>query len=83
MDRSEARQYLETSLTSLVGSMSTGLYDKNCEILIDFIENREFGVALEWLYSIVIERNLQLSKQQQSELRQLAEFMKVDLSKVT
>jgi thymidylate synthase ThyX len=76
-------RYLETSLTSLVDSMSMALHDDNREILTNFIENREFGVALEWLHSIIITRNLQLSEQQQIEIRQLAEFMKIDLSKVT
>jgi hypothetical protein len=59
-----------------------GLDDKDRQILIDFIENREFGVALEWLCSIVVERNRQLSEQQGYEIKRLAALMKIDLSKV-
>jgi hypothetical protein len=82
IDRDQAWRHLEESLTDLVGSLSTVLDDKNREILINFIENREFGVALEWLCSIIIARNLQLSTQQEREIRRLADFMKIDLSKV-
>jgi hypothetical protein len=82
MDRNELWLHLEQSLTSLVNSIVTGLDDKNRAILIDFIENREFGVALEWLYSIIVERNLLLSEQQDQEIKRLAALMKIDLSKV-
>jgi hypothetical protein len=81
MDRNELWLHLEQSLTSLVNSMMTGLDDKNRELLTDFIENREFGVALEWLYSIIIRCNLVLSDQQNHEIKRLAALMKIDLSK--
>jgi hypothetical protein len=82
MDRKELWLHLEQSLTSLVNSIMTGLDDENREIVIDFIENREFGVALEWLYLIIVERNLLLSEQQNHEINRLAALMKIDLSKV-
>jgi hypothetical protein len=56
--------------------------DKNREILIEFIENREFGVALEWLCAIIMERDMEVSDQQKVEIRRLADLMKIDLSKV-
>jgi hypothetical protein len=82
MDRKELWLHLEQSLTSLVNSITTGLDDESREIVIDFIEDREFGVALEWLYSIIVERNLLLSEQQNHEINRLAALMKIDLSKV-
>jgi hypothetical protein len=83
MDRNSAWLHLETSLMSLVGSMSAILGEVDRVTLTDFIENREFGVALEMLHSIIIKRNLQLSEQQETEIRQLAELMNIDLSNVT
>jgi hypothetical protein len=82
MDRNELRLHLEQSLTSLVNSITTGLDDENRATVIDFIENREYRLALEWLYSIVVERNLLLSEQQSHEVKRLAALMKIDLSKV-
>ena len=81
MNRNKAQHYLEESLTKLIGSMQANLDETNREILINFLDNREFGVALEWLYSIVLERHLQLSEWQQLEVERLADFMGIDLSK--
>jgi hypothetical protein len=67
-------------MTPLVESLSAELQPKDKEILIDFIENYEYGVALEWLYSIVVERSIQLTLPQQQEIQRLAQRMGIDLS---
>ena len=78
-DRQERWRQLEKSLTSLVGSMSSKLGDQDRELLNDFIENREYGVALEWLYSTVVEENIQLDPDQEAEIKRLAQIMDIDL----
>jgi hypothetical protein len=75
----EAWQDLERYLTSLVESLLTKLDDENRKLLNDFVRNREYGVALEWLYSLVVERSIQLSVQQETEIRRLAELMGIHL----
>jgi hypothetical protein len=80
MDRQAAWRELERALTSLVSSLSSQLNGKDRELLTDFIGNREYGIALEWLYSIVVERKLQLSAPQQHEVRRLADLMEIDLA---
>ncbi|MBX9646141.1 MAG: hypothetical protein K2X57_03675 [Xanthobacteraceae bacterium] len=82
MNPDERWRHLEEALMSLVDSMAAQLDDMNRKILIDFIENREFGVALEWLHSIIRVRDLQLSDQQETEVQRLAGLMNIDLSKV-
>ena len=47
---------LEAALNALVDGLASMIDDKNASLLRDFIENREYGVALEWLHSIVTER---------------------------
>jgi hypothetical protein len=76
----QLRQELERSMTPLVESLSAELQPKDKERLIDFIENYEYGVALEWLYSIVVERSIQLTLPQQQEIQRLAQRMGIDLS---
>jgi hypothetical protein len=49
------------------------------ELLTEFIENREFGVALEWLHSSIVGNDLRPSGQQ-LERQRLAERMDIDLS---
>lgn len=50
--------------------------------MVDFIDNREYGVALEWLYLLIKNRNLDVSDDQRAEISRLAAFMEFDLSKV-
>lgn len=55
MDHAEEWGQLEEALTNLVGSMSSQLSLRDRGLLAEFIENREFGVALEWLHSSIME----------------------------
>lgn len=80
MDRAELWHHLEESLTNLVDSMSIQISSRNRELLTHFIENREFGVALEWLHSLTVESNLRPSASQTLEIQRLAELMEIDLS---
>jgi hypothetical protein len=78
--RDEFRDELQRSLTALITSItSTEIDGHNRDLLEDFVKNYEFGVALEWLHSLIVERNIQLSSGQDLELQRLAERMKIDL----
>ena len=77
----EFRRELTESLTSLIDSIASaeiGQNDRN--LLAEFVENSEFGVALDWLQSLLVERNIKLSAQQDEEIRKLAQRMDIDLS---
>jgi len=80
MTRAEEWRQLEEALTNLVGSISSQLSLRDREQLTEFIENREFGVALEWLHSSIIENGLRPSSGQQLEIQRLAAAMNIDLS---
>jgi hypothetical protein len=79
--RDELRRELQNSLKSLVNSISSTELDKHNRDLIDeFLENYEYGVALEWLHSLIVERSIPLSFQQEQEIQRVAQHMKIDLS---
>jgi hypothetical protein len=79
--RDELRRELAQSLTSLINSISPTEIDKhNRDLLGEFVDNCEFGVALEWLRSLIVERSIQLSFQQEQEIQRLAQRMKIYLS---
>jgi hypothetical protein len=48
--------------------------------LTEFIENREFGIALEWVHSLAVNDNLRPSTSQKLEIQRLAAKMEIDLS---
>lgn len=52
---------LEKTLLAVLAQMSSDLDERNHELLSDFIENREFEVALTWLNSLVEERGITIS----------------------
>jgi hypothetical protein len=76
------RAHVAAATRRLVQSVSAQLDGKNLELLEDFIENREFAVAVEWLYSTIKERSIALSAQQQNELGALAASLDIDLNSV-
>jgi hypothetical protein len=80
MNRAEECRQLEEALTNLVGSISSQLSRRDRELLTEFIENQEFGVALEWLHSSIIGNDLRPSSGQQLEIQRLAAAMNIDLS---
>jgi hypothetical protein len=77
--REELWKRAEATLTNLVNTMSTQIDEKNLAILRDFIDNREYQVALEWLHSIVKERSLELSPGNKDEMLRLAHSMNISL----
>jgi len=78
--RDELRDELQRSLTALITSTASTEIDRhNRDLLADLVENYEFGVALEWLHALIVERNIQLSSGQEWELQSLAQRMKIDL----
>jgi len=78
--RDELRLELEKSLTSVISSISpTAIDQQDRKLLAEFVENFEYGVALEWLHSLIVERGIQLSGEQEEQIRRLAQRMKIDL----
>jgi hypothetical protein len=71
---------LESALNALVDGLAAVIDDKSINLLRDFIENREYGVALEWLYSIVTERQIELSAEQAAACQKLAARMGIELA---
>ncbi|MBR0902557.1 MafI family immunity protein [Bradyrhizobium liaoningense] len=80
MNREEEWCQLEEALTNLVDSISSQLSLRDRKLLAEFIENREFGVALEWLRSSIIENDLRPTSSQHLEIQRLAKTMGIDLS---
>jgi hypothetical protein len=81
-DRQQRRRELEAAMTKLVDGVGVHFDEKNLSLLRDFIDNREFGVALEWLHSLVASRHIELTPSQSQEVGRLADDMGIDLSQV-
>ena len=77
--RDQLWQHLETSLSTLVDLLAPKLDEKNLGLLRDFIDNREYGVALEWLVSLIKTHSIQISSEQQQEIDRLATTMGLSL----
>jgi hypothetical protein len=75
----EVRCDLDQSLKAIFASLADQIDPKNRELLEEFVENREYGVALEWFHSLVTERNIELSLVHRLEVKRLADVMKIDL----
>lgn len=67
------------SLTGLLETLKPSLDENTLKLVQEFVGNREFGIALEWLYSVVLERKIGLSAQQSKDFKELAKLMKMDL----
>jgi hypothetical protein len=70
---------LSGGISSLVDALAPELDESTADIVRDFIENREFGLALEWLQAVVIEQSISLSNDQREKFDALARLMNVDL----
>ena len=73
-------QRLETSLTALLDTLAPTLDTADLELLRDFVDNREFGIALELLWACIKERSIPLASEQKATIEQLAESMKIKLA---
>ena len=77
--RDQLWQHLEASLSTLVDLLAPKLDEKNLSLLRDFIDNREYGVALEWLVSLIKTHSIQISSEQEQEIHRLAKIMGLSL----
>jgi hypothetical protein len=77
-DRTERRRHLEASLSALLHSVAPQLAPASCAIVNEFIENREYALALEWLADAASIQGVQLSNAQQAEFDRLAKLMGID-----
>jgi hypothetical protein len=77
--RDKRWQHLETSLSALIDSLAPKLDEKSLSLLRDFVYNREYGVALEWLQSLLKTRSIRISSEQQEEIHRVAETMGLSL----
>jgi len=80
-NRIERWKHLEASLSSLLSSMTCQLDPASYELAKEFIEHREYGVALEWLAEAAAKQGIRLSESQQADFDQLARVMGIDLSR--
>jgi hypothetical protein len=71
---------LRGGMIALLETLTSSLDVKSSEMVRDFVENREFGVALGWLHSIVLERHISLSADQSEKFGKLATLMSIELS---
>jgi len=77
-DRSDHWHQLGVSLISLLGSVAPQLKPESHEVVHDFIQNREYGVALEWLMDAVSAQGIELSASQLIEVDRLVKLMKLN-----
>jgi hypothetical protein len=78
-DIDQRRREVEEAMNTLVEGLSSKLSKKNLGRLHEFIENREYVIALEWLHSIIVEKKIGLSDSQKSEMQRLAQRLGVNL----
>jgi hypothetical protein len=82
-DRDKHWAMLEAELTALLNSFASSIDTETFGLVQDFIENREYGVALEWLYLVVVvESKLPLSPLQARKIDELAGVMEIDLQEL-
>lgn len=77
--RIERWEHLANSLTSLLGSLTDRLDSRTVGIVDEFVQNREFGVALDWLAGAISQKGIILSAGQRREFAALAKLMDIDL----
>jgi hypothetical protein len=70
---------LRGGLISLLETLAPLLDADTQELVGDFVDNREFGVALEWPHSAVLRKKISLTAYQTQKFDELAALMKIDL----
>jgi hypothetical protein len=78
--RIEHWEHLANSLTSLLRSLTDLLDSRTVGIVDEFVQNREYGVALEWLVDAISQQGIVLSAAQQQEFARLAKLMNIELN---
>jgi hypothetical protein len=74
-DRQALWEELDASLRALIHSFAASLEEADLSLLHDFIDNREYGVGLDWLQSLLDERSIETSHEQREEMARLAALM--------
>jgi hypothetical protein len=79
IDRNKLWEHLETSLSRLLDSLAPKLDGRNLGLLRDFVDHREYGVALEGLHSVLTATSIPISPEQREEMHRLAKTMGISL----
>ena len=77
--REEMWHEREKSLMALIESLEPKLDTVTRDLLKDFVENREYAVAIERLNSYIAEHLVQLSHEQAEEIRRILKLTDVTL----
>jgi shikimate dehydrogenase len=77
--RDELWAKAEKELTDIVDSVSAEIDTKNTAIVMSFVENREYGVALEWLHSLLTKRSIRVPDHTKEKIERLARSMGISL----
>lgn len=80
--RDELRLIQEREFTRLIQSLADKIDQTNLDILYDFVQNYEYGVALDWLQSLIATRSIPLTEQQEIKIRQLQRRMNMSLDEI-
>ena len=65
---------LRGGLMSLLEALAPLLDADTQELVRDFVDNREFGVALEWLHSAVLRKKVTLTPNQAQKVQRIGEL---------
>lgn len=75
----ERRELLQHVSLSAVSALAEHLDEGTIKLVNEFIENFEFGVALEWLCGAIEENGQRLRVEQWEELDRLAKMLDMEL----
>jgi hypothetical protein len=70
---------MRSRLFALIQSVSTSMSHRYRELVLDFVENNEFGVAIHWINMVLKSKLLQLDEEVRSEMVSIAEATRTDL----
>jgi hypothetical protein len=66
---------LEMLLSQVLDDIDGAIGMRDTKLLREFIESREYGVARDWLRSVLSERNIAISNSSEQKLRQAESLM--------
>ncbi len=78
--KQEQREQMTKDLLVLLNMFSKEIDKKNHDLVNEFIEHHEFGVALEWLYATLINSKVSISQSQNEMFQKLAKEMQIVLA---
>jgi hypothetical protein len=80
IDREKLRAELAEIMSPLIKSFSEELDKETLATLYRFVENYEFGVALDWLCLAIREQSITVGPDQKSAIQKLAKQFNTDIS---